>query len=240
MHKRVIIASVILLLVGFQLGCSSSQSDTPKDTTKGETQATKKATSMEFDTPQFNHADLATFTYPIRNKDDHIVTLETNKGKLVAELYHDVAPNHADSFLARVNDGFYNNTAFHRVIDNFMIQGGGFGVDGQPKPVSYTLDAEFNELPHQEGTLSMARTPDPNSASTQFFVVLARNGSTQQLDNKYTVFGQLLKGYDVLHALGSVKTVAQPYGREVSKPAESIYIVKAYESDADGNPLADQ
>jgi cyclophilin family peptidyl-prolyl cis-trans isomerase len=71
-------------------------------------------------------------------------------------------------------------------------------------------------------------------------LVLARNGTTQQLDNKYTVFGQLLKGYDVLHALGSVKTVAQPYGREVSKPAESIYIVKAYESDADGNPLTGQ
>lgn len=240
MHKRVIIASVILLLVGFQLGCSNSQSDAPKDTTKGTTQATKKATSMEFDTPQFNHADLATFTYPIRNKDNKIVTLETNKGKLVLELYHDVAPNHADSFLARVNDGFYNNTAFHRVIDNFMIQGGGVGVDGKPKNVSYTINAEFSDMPHQEGALSAARTNDPNSASTQFFVVLSRNTSTQGLDHKYTVFGQLIKGYDVLHALGSVPVEQQPYGRERSKPAESIHIVKAYQSDAEGNPIAGQ
>jgi peptidyl-prolyl cis-trans isomerase B (cyclophilin B) len=231
MYKRITIALVIMLLIGFQVGCSSNESKTPADTAK------TKGKSMPYDTPQYNQADLKTFTYPIRSQNDRLVTLETNKGKLVLELYRDVAPNHADSFLARVQDGFYDNTAFHRIIDHFMIQGGGVSVDGKPKTVGYHLNAEFNDLPHQEGTLSAARAADPNSASTQFFVVLERNQSTQSLDHQYTVFGQLIKGYDVLHALGSVAVGPQPYGGENSKPSESVYIVKAYASDAEGNPL---
>jgi len=160
------------------------------------------------------------------------VTLETNHGSMTLEIWRDVAPNHADSFLTRTAEGFYDGTIFHRVIDNFMIQGGGYAVGGAPKQVEYTLDAEFNDNPHVEGTLSMARTPDPNSASTQFFVCLGR---TPHLDGKYTVFGQLVSGLDVLHAIGRVPCGGQ--GREKSVPLEEVVLQRAYVSDAEGNPL---
>jgi cyclophilin family peptidyl-prolyl cis-trans isomerase len=165
---------------------------------------------------------------PIRNKANKIVTLETNFGKMVLELFHDVAPAHADSFVARTNAGFYNGTIFHRVIDGFMIQGGdpeGTGRGG----AGYTLKAEFSDLPHVEGTLSMARSPDVNSASSQFFVCLAK---APHLDRQYTIFGQLLKGYDVLHAIGRVPT------GQSSRPLKEVVLVKAYLSDAEGNAPA--
>ena len=163
------------------------------------------------------------------------VTLVTNMGKMTLELWPDVAPAHADSFLARVSDGFYENTIFHRVIDHFMIQGGGYSVGGAPKNVDYTLNAEFSDKPHVKGTLSAARTPDPNSASTQFFICLDRNASTASLDRQYTVFGQLVEGMDVLSAIGKVPCV--PQGREMSRPRDEVVLERAYVSDATGNPL---
>jgi len=109
------------------------------------------------------------------------------------------------------------------------------------RPVAYTLNAEFNDLPHKDGTLSMARSNDPNSASTQFFICLGRNRSTQGLDGKYTNFGQLIRGYDVLHAIGEVNVGPNKFmgGREVSAPLEEIKIIKAYLSDTEGNRLGE-
>lgn len=165
---------------------------------------------------------------PIRNKSNKIVTIETNFGKMTLELFHDVAPAHADSFVARTKDGFYNGLIFHRVIDGFMIQGGdptGTGMGNAP----YKLKAEFSDLPHVEGTLSAARTMDPNSASCQFFICLGR---AAHLDRQYTIFGQLLKGYDVLHAIGKV-----PKGK-ADRPLTDVIMSKVYLSDTDGNPLS--
>jgi cyclophilin family peptidyl-prolyl cis-trans isomerase len=170
---------------------------------------------------------LAAKRVPIRNKNNKIVTLETNYGKMVLELFHDVAPAHADSFVARTNEGFYNGLIFHRVIEGFMIQGGdptGTGTGNAP----YKLKAEFSDLPHVEGTLSMARTMDPNSASCQFFICLGR---AAHLDRQYTIFGQLLKGYGVLHAIGKV-----PKG-QADRPLKDVVISKVYLSDVDGNAL---
>ncbi|MBD3256828.1 peptidylprolyl isomerase [candidate division GN15 bacterium] len=178
---------------------------------------------------------LADKTHEIRSDDNPIVTLETNFGNLTLELYRDVAPAHADSFLARTNDGFYSGTVFHRVIDNFMIQGGDPKGNGTGN-AGYFLDAEFSDLPHVEGTLSMARGRSENSASCQFFICLARNPSTEYLDGKYTVFGHLLRGYDVLHAIGNTKVEKAPTG-EPSKPVEPVKLIKAYESDEFGKPL---
>jgi len=172
--------------------------------------------------------------YPIRKATNKFVTLETDFGKMTLELYRDVAPAHADSFAARASDGFYNNTAFHRIIDGFMIQGGDPKGDGSGG-AGYNLKAEFSQLPHQDGTLSMARANDPNSASSQFFVCLGRNQQTAYLDGQYTVFGQIVNGFDVLHQLGKVPVVASPWG-EVSKPATPVTLKKAYISDAAGNP----
>ena len=173
--------------------------------------------------------------FPIRNPENAIVTIETDFGKMVLELYRDVAPAHADSFVARTKDGFYNGLLFHRVVKNFMIQGGDPQGNGMGN-AGYYLNAEFNKLPHQDGTLSMARAPSPNSASCQFFICLARNRATENLDGKYTVFGQLLKGYDVLHQIGEV-AVERAASGEISKPVEDVYMRKVYLSDAEGNPL---
>ncbi len=171
--------------------------------------------------------------HAIRNAANKFVTLETDYGKMTLELFHDVAPAHADSFAARAADGFYNNTIFHRVIDGFMIQGGDPTGTGTGD-AGYTLKAEFSKLPHVEGTLSMARGGDPNSASCQFFVCLGR---TAQLDGQYTIFGQLINGYDVLHKIGKVELVVNKYG-ERSQPKTPVHLLKAYLSDAKGNPVA--
>ncbi|UCC45821.1 MAG: peptidylprolyl isomerase [Candidatus Zixiibacteriota bacterium] len=179
----------------------------------------------------------AKLEHPIRHKDNPIVTLETNLGNLTLELYRDVAPAHADSFLARTEDGFYDSTIIHRIVKGFMAQGGNAAVVGK-RPVSYTLNAEFNDLPHKEGTLSAARTRDPNSASTQFFICFGRNRSTASLDRQYTNYGQLLMGYDVLHKIEEIPVgPSRMMGGEVSQPLEEVRILKAYASDAQGNPL---
>lgn len=173
--------------------------------------------------------------HEVRNPADKFVTLETNYGKMTLELFHEVAPNHADSFVARSEDGFYNNTIFHRVVAGFMIQGGDPTGTGRGN-AGYTLPAEFSNLPHLEGTLSAARSSDPNSASCQFFICLDRNTSTQYLDGKYSVFGQLIRGYDVLHRIGKVPVGMQPGGSERSRPLSDVKLIRAYVSDAEGNP----
>jgi cyclophilin family peptidyl-prolyl cis-trans isomerase len=180
---------------------------------------------------------LAEMRHEIRNEKNAIVTLETDLGNLVIELYRDVAPAHADSFLARVNDGFYSGTKFHRIIKKFMIQGGNPFLAGKPA-VKYYLPNELSQLQHKFGTLSMASRGAPTTAQTQFFVCLGRNRSTTGLDNRYVVFGQLLQGFDVLHALGNTKVErSSKTGTEVSSPVEDVNLIKAYRSDAEGKPL---
>jgi peptidyl-prolyl cis-trans isomerase B (cyclophilin B) len=179
---------------------------------------------------------LASVTTPVRSADNQCVTLETKFGRMTLELYRDVAPAHADSFLARTRDGFYTNTIFHRIVSDFMIQGGNPVAVGR-RPVGYFLNAEFNDLPHKDGTLSMARAQSPNSAQTQFFICLGRNQSTKWLDGKYTVFGQLISGYDVLHRIARVSVRAsKSMNGEVSEPTEEIRVTRAYVSDAQGTP----
>jgi len=170
----------------------------------------------------------------MRNSDNPIVTIETDYGKMVFELYRDVAPAHVDSFLARADEGFYDSLLFFRVIQDFMIQSGDPQNNGTGG-AGYNLNAEFNELLHVEGTLSMARGYSENSAGTQFFVCLARNPKTEYLDGKYTVFGQLLEGFETLQKIGVVPVEAQSHG-EISRPKEPVYMIKAYRSDINGNP----
>lgn len=180
---------------------------------------------------------LATVRHPIRSADNPLVTIVTDFGNMTVELYRDVAPVHVDSFLARVHDSFYDNTVFHRVIQQFMIQGGdplGNGTGG----AGYYLNAELSDLTHQMGTLAMARGRDPNSASSQFYICLARNAVTKRLDGQYTIFGHLIKGYDVLHKIGSVECIQNPLDpREVSKPKDNVYVRTMYVSDAEGNEI---
>src|SRR5689334_12837311 len=141
---------------------------------------------------------------------DEVAVIETTKGKLVLEFWPDVAPKTVENFKKLAKSGFYDGTAFHRIIKGFMIQGGdpltkdpskqemwGTGDPG------YKIDAEFNERPHVRGVLSVARSRDPNSAGSQFFICLANADS---LNRQYTAFGKLIKGDDVLTKLGDAQT----------------------------------
>lgn len=153
--------------------------------------------------------------------------LVTNKGTMVVTFFPEEAPQHVKSFLKLASDGFYDGVAFHRIVRNFMIQGGcphsKQGAKGQPGTggPGYNLRAEFNDIPHTRGILSMARAQDPNSAGSQFFIVHADHADF--LDRQYTVFGKVEDGLDVLDAIASVECDFGP-GGEKSKPKERVEI----------------
>lgn len=122
-----------------------------------------------------------------------VVKITTDAGEIMLELYPDVAPKHVESFLTLIGKGYYNGLKWHRVVPGFVIQGGCPKGDGTGGP-GYTLPAEFNSRKHAKGTLAMARTSDPNSAGSQFYICLE---PIPHLDGQYTVFGQTVKGHDV-------------------------------------------
>ncbi len=164
-----------------------------------------------------------------------VAVIKTSEGEMVAEFWPDVAPKTVENFKKLASEGFYDGTAFHRIVKGFMIQGGdpltkdpskenrwGTGDPG------YKIKAEFNSKPHDLGVLSMARSQDPDSAGSQFFICLGRAAF---LDRQYTAFGKLIKGEDVLKKIGDTD-VAMSAGGEKSKPTkrvslESIKIVPA-------------
>ena len=140
--------------------------------------------------------------------DRQIAVIETNFGNIVIQLFPDVAPGHVENFVKLAQDGFYDGTTFHRVIPDFMIQGGDPNSkdedrsnDGQGGP-GFTINAEFSDVPHKRGILSMARAQDPNSAGSQFFIVVA---DSNFLDGQYTVFGEVIEGMDVADKIVNVK-----------------------------------
>lgn len=122
-----------------------------------------------------------------------LVKMKTDKGTIYLELFPEVAPLHVDNFLRLIKTGFYNGLIFHRVLPGQIIQGGCPEGTGRGGP-GYTIPAEFNFRKHKNGTLSMARASHPDSAGSQFYICLKR---MRQLDGKYTVFGQVVKGQDV-------------------------------------------
>ncbi len=230
MKKQMLILFSVLVLIVASTGCGSKEESKGPETPRSEVPDVPDSLRLMMDS-------LSAIHYPVRDAQNSFVTLQTTFGNMTVELYRDVAPAHADSFLARSVEGFYDSLIFFRVIDKFMIQGGDPKNNGTGN-AGYYLNAEFNELPHQSGTLSMARSSDPNSASSQFFVCLARNRMTQNLDGKYTVFGQLVAGYDVLHSIGGGEVGPNPNNpQEKSSPLEPVMIIKAYASDAEGQPI---
>lgn len=129
----------------------------------------------------------------------YFATIDTNKGRIVAELWPSLAPQTVNSFVFLARDGFFDGLKFHRVVPGFVIQGGDPQGNGQGGP-GYSLPAEFNDVPHVPGILSMARTDDPNSAGSQFFIVLPPDPASS-LDNQYTVFGYTVEGMDVVQSI---------------------------------------
>lgn len=131
-------------------------------------------------------------------------TIETSAGTIRVELWDDVAPKHVANFLKLAGDGFYDGLGFHRIIKGFVIQGGCPTGDGTGGP-GWSVDAEFNDREHHEGVLSMARSADPNSAGSQFFICLGRD-HCQHLDRQYTAFGTVTDGLEAVRAIGTCET----------------------------------
>lgn len=159
------------------------------------------------------------------------VVLETSKGNIVVELYQDKAPKTVKNFLDYVKAGFFDGTIFHRVIPNFMIQGGGFTPDMTEKPTRPPIQNEAdNGLGNQRGTLAMARTRDPHSAGAQFFINLKDNSplnhSAKTLDGwGYAVFGRVVEGLEVVDAIALVQTTSKGMYDDV--PVQPVVIKKA-------------
>jgi peptidyl-prolyl cis-trans isomerase B (cyclophilin B) len=160
-----------------------------------------------------------------------MITLHTNFGDIKLELDFEKAPKTAANFLEYVEAGFYDGTVFHRVIDGFMIQGGGFGADMQQKEARAPIENEAdNGLKNDTGTVAMARTMDPHSASAQFFINVADNAflnhsaKTQQ-GWGYAVFGRVVEGMDVVNRIKAVATTRKAGHQDV--PAEDVVIEKA-------------
>jgi peptidyl-prolyl cis-trans isomerase B (cyclophilin B) len=154
-----------------------------------------------------------------------VAIIKTTEGEMVVEFWPAVAPNTVENFKKLARQGFYDGTAFHRIVKGFMIQGGDpntkdpqkEGEYGMGHP-GYRIKAEFNDRPHVRGVLSMARGQDPNSAGSQFFIVLDR---APHLDNKYTAFGKVIKGEDVLVKIGDTPVGSNRAG-ERSKPLRRV------------------
>ena len=157
-----------------------------------------------------------------------MIKLNTNMGTITIELDFDNAPNTAANFQQYVEDGFYDGKIFHRVIDNFMVQGGGFDIDmneGETRP-SIENEAD-NGLKNENGTLAMARTGDPHSASSQFFINVTDNGFLNHSGKNpqgwgYAVFGKVTEGMDVLEKIRGVATTSRGGHQDV--PIETVII----------------
>ena len=161
-----------------------------------------------------------------------VVVLETNQGNVEIKLFDDKAPETVKNFLKYVNDGFYNQTIFHRIIDGFMIQGGGYTTSLNKKETRDAIKNEAdNGLQNTTGTIAMARTNDPHSATAQFFINVNDNSSLNHFAKTgrgwgYAVFGQVAKGMSVVNKIKKVSTRRNgPFG---DLPVENIIIKKAY------------
>jgi cyclophilin family peptidyl-prolyl cis-trans isomerase len=159
----------------------------------------------------------------------NMVKLETSMGDIVIELDEEKAPITAKNFLGYTEEGFYDGTIFHRVIPNFMIQGGGFTADMKKKTTREPIANEAsNGLKNERGTIAMARTRDPDSATSQFFINHRDNNSLNYVEGSnagYTVFGKVAEGMDVVDIIAAIKTTRK--GRYSDVPAESVVIKSA-------------
>jgi dolichyl-diphosphooligosaccharide--protein glycosyltransferase len=147
------------------------------------------------------------------NSTQQTAVIQTAQGPITIEFLPQVAPNHVDNFKRLAQDGFYNNTIFHRIISNFMIQGGDPNTKGNTTQRNnwgtggpgYSIDEEFNDVPHVRGIVSMARASDPNSAGSQFFIV---TNDSQFLDGQYTAFGRVVQGMDTVDKIAGLPTTS--------------------------------
>src|SRR6266480_3471072 len=172
---------------------------------------------------------------PPMNASNEVAVIKTSEGDMVVQFWNDAAPNTIENFKKLARSGFYDGTIFHRIVKGFMIQGGDPNSKDTGKETSYgeggpgyKIKAEFNDRSHERGVISMARSFDPDSAGSQFFICL---GNVPRLDHQYTTFGKLIKGDAVVEKIGDTPVTRSSTG-ENSKPikrvvVESIKIVPA-------------
>ncbi len=166
-----------------------------------------------------------------------MITLQTNHGDITIELDFEGAPKTAANFLQHAKNGYYQDTIFHRVIDGFMIQGGGFNPDMKEKNKQPAIENEATPMQHNvRGTIAMARTPDPHSASTQFFINVADNAFLNHKNKSpdgwgYCVFGRVTEGMDVVDKIKKIATTSRAGHRDV--PVENVVIEKVVVSEAE-------
>ncbi|MCK0768807.1 MULTISPECIES: peptidylprolyl isomerase [Chromohalobacter] len=164
-----------------------------------------------------------------------MIVLQTNYGSIRLRLDHENAPKTAANFEQYVRDGHYDDTLFHRVIDGFMVQGGGFDTQFEQKPTRAPIDNEAdNGLKNVKGSVAMARTQDPHSASAQFFINVADNDFLNHRDKSmqgwgYCVFAEVAEGMDVVEKIKNIRTTRR--GMHADVPAEDVILERAYLED---------
>lgn len=192
---------IYALLAVAVASCTPANTANNETTAATETNTTSSATATEATVPPATTSSAAAEeNKPMSQYENKVAEIHTSAGEIDIRFFPDVAPNHVKNFIDLAEKGFYNGSKFHRVIPGFMIQGGDpntisgspstWGTGGSGKNVA----AEFNSVSHKRGIVSMARSNDPNSASSQFFIVTS---DSTFLDKQYTVFGQVTKGMDV-------------------------------------------
>lgn len=185
--KKLSLNAILILLFGVALATAAETNNAATPKAEAKKEEVKPATAVK-----------------------EVAVVKTSEGEMVLEFWPDVAPGHVENFIKLAKQGFYDGTCFHRVIKGFMIQGGDPNTKDESKKNSwgmggpgYQIKAEFNSKPHVRGVLSMARSSDPNSAGSQFFIC---HGDPRFLDGQYTAFGKLIKGDDVLEKIATTPT----------------------------------
>jgi peptidyl-prolyl cis-trans isomerase A (cyclophilin A) len=222
MLKRALLA-LVLLMPAFAFAQTTAPTTKPAPAKTAPAKSAPKATPAKAKTNETPAADAGAATK---------VLIKTSMGDMTVELYPDKAPKSVENFLTYVNSGFYDGTIFHRVIDNFMIQGGGFTRELRQKPTRPAIANEAkNGLSNTRGTLAMARTGDPNSATAQFFVNVVDNPRLDYTSDAngatwgYAVFGKVVSGLDVVDKIKATPTGAQgPFKSDV--PTTPVVIEK--------------
>lgn len=243
MKKNKVILSISLAAaLLFAAGCSANSTTSPSSSAES-SKSTSTAESTTASSVDLNALELSQLTKDVAENED-LVEMVTNKGTIKIKLFPEYAPKAVENFMRHAKDGYYNGLTFHRVIKDFMIQGGdpkGDGTGGE-SIWGEGFETEINNhLYNIRGALSMARSQDPNSNGSQFFIVqnsddmhdsllkddypqaiidAYKNGGYPSLDGQYTVFGQVIEGMDVVDAIANVETDSS------DKPKEEVKIDK--------------
>lgn len=210
--KKLLILSI--LLVFFLFGCGKKE----EVETKGEEEQTEQMAETE--ATEAEKATRPIMQDPIQRDKNPIVVMETNQGTIEIELFWKETPKIAENFLRLVLSKYYDGLTFHRIVPGFVIQGGDPTGTGRGSP-GYILPDEPTEKKHDRGTLAMARGPQGNNGS-QFYIALSKEATSHLDAQNFSVFGQVIKGMDVVDKISQVETVAQ-------KPKQPVVMTKVYE-----------